>query len=160
MFWAWKSLSRRWHKWAPATLLAPSFLSRCPQADPESVLLLGHLLCVGPFFRPSVLSLPYFQSESSDQFCTMVAMGRTCTGCGLPSPWTQSELPDLPPEVSLFHSGCYYSLGMPSRAHPIPFPSAGSMPGALPSSAEPWLSRACSDVQKFLPPNHGWMRIV
>ena len=44
------------------------------------------------------------------------------------------------------------------RAERIPFPAAGSVPAAVPGSAEPRLSRACSDVQKFLPPSRGWMR--
>lgn len=98
-FWAWRSLSRRWDKRAPASPLASSSLLRpahgCPRADPESVLLLGRLLSVCPSFHPSVLSLPYFQSENSNPFCTMAAMGRTCTGCGPPCPPTQAELSDL-----------------------------------------------------------------
>ena len=87
-FWAWKSLSRRWDKWAPAASLASGSLLRpahgCPRcADAQPVLLLGCLLSVCPSFQLSVLSLPYFHSENSKHFCTMAAMGRTCTVYGL-----------------------------------------------------------------------------
>lgn len=174
-FWAWKSLSRRWDKRAPAASLASGSLLRpthgCPcHVDAKSVLLLGYLLSVCPSFQLSVFSLPYFHSENSNHFCMMAAMGRLCTVYGPPSPRIQAELSDSLPGVSLFHIGCHScqqpqprasTQSLPGhwecQAEHIPFPSAASVPAAIPGSAQPWLSRACSDVQKFLLPNHGWM---
>lgn len=77
--WCWsvlgtESLSKKWDKWAPATLLVPSFLLRTTHV-PEPVLSL--FSCLATFFvyaHPSTHP-SYFQSENSDQFCTVLEWG-------------------------------------------------------------------------------------
>lgn len=92
----------------------------------------------------------------------MAVMGRIRTGYGPSSPQTRLSCQTLSLVSPSFTLGAAGGIqNQPGHwecpADPTPFPSVGIVPAAVPSSAEPWLSRACSDVQKFLPPNCGWM---
>lgn len=120
-------------------------LLRPPGADPKSVPLLSRLifLCV----RPSIC-LPFLCYIFTRK--TQTSSAQWLQGGGYAQAMELSPLGPAPWGL-LLHPEPVWPLGTPSKAHPLPLCTDCA-------SSRSWLSRACSDVQKFLPPSRGWMR--
>lgn len=140
-FWARKALSRRWDT---AGTSRPAGIQPPPETCPRVLeLTLSLCLCSATFFvcvHPSVC-LPFLCHIEPKLF-----LHSGCQWEDVHRPWSSSPLDPLP-GVSLLHPEPVWPLGMPSKALCMDCASSRS-----------WLSRACSDMQKFLPPSCGWMQ--